>query len=49
VHSSFATHPPFSLPFDLADTGKRLWYAARWENTTGQKGPWSEIMSVIIP
>jgi hypothetical protein len=29
--------------------GKRLWFAARWENTTGQKGPWSEIMCVIIP
>jgi hypothetical protein len=49
VHSSFATHSPLILSFDLADAGKRLWFAVRWENTTGAKGPWTEIMSVVIP
>jgi hypothetical protein len=29
--------------------GKDLYIAFRWENTRGEKGPWSEIMHVIIP
>jgi hypothetical protein len=37
------------LEFEGHDRGKTLWYAARWENTRGLKGPWSPIESVIIP
>jgi hypothetical protein len=29
--------------------GKTVYFALRWENTRGEKGPWSEIMSAIIP
>jgi hypothetical protein len=49
TRSSFDTHTPLVLTFKESERGKRLWYAARWENTRGQKGPWGEIMSVVIP
>ena len=49
VHSAFDTRSPYTFQFDLPDAGKTLYVCARWENTTGQKGPWSEIKSVIIP
>jgi hypothetical protein len=47
--SYFDTHSPLTIDFEEGDRGKTFWYAVRWENTTGQKGPWSEIMSVVIP
>jgi hypothetical protein len=49
VHSVFDTHSPYTFQFDLPDSGKTLYICARWENTTGQKGPWNEIKSIIIP
>jgi hypothetical protein len=49
VHSVFDTHSPYTFQFDLPDAGKTLYVCARWENTTGQKGPWGDIKSVIIP
>jgi hypothetical protein len=47
--SSFDTRSPQRLIFDGADRGKILYFALRWENTRGEKGPWSEIQSTIIP
>jgi hypothetical protein len=49
VHSEFDTASPYTFQFDLSDAGKTLYVCARWENTTGKKGPWSEIKSIIIP
>jgi hypothetical protein len=49
VHSAFDTRSPYIFQFDLADAGKRAWFCLRWENTRGEKGPWSEIQSAIIP
>jgi hypothetical protein len=49
VHSEFDTRSPYIFQFDLPDAGKTLYICARWENTTGQKGPWNEIKSIIIP
>jgi hypothetical protein len=49
THSAFDTHTPITLEFEEEERGKTLWYAVRWENTRGEKGPWSEIMSVVIP
>ncbi|MDR0728658.1 MAG: hypothetical protein LBF19_00825, partial [Prevotellaceae bacterium] len=49
THSSFDTHTPFRLSFPGDDRGKTLYFALRWENTTGEKGLWSDIQSVIIP
>jgi hypothetical protein len=49
TRSSFDTHTPMILTFRESERGKKLWFAARWENTRGEKGPWSEIFSVIVP
>ena len=49
VHSSFDTASPFRLPFEGDQRGHRLYFALRWENTLGEKGPWSEIQDAIIP
>jgi hypothetical protein len=49
THSVFDTRTPLTLEFDEEERGKTLWYAARWENTRGEKGPWSEIFKTIIP
>ena len=48
-NSSFDTHSPIPFNFDSEQRGDVFSYAARWENTTGEKGPWSEIRSIIIP
>ena len=48
VHSSFDTSSPIRLTFDIDQRGKTLYFAVRWENTRGEKGPWSEIHNVII-
>ena len=47
--SYFDTHTPLVIEFEEEDRGKTFWYAVRWENTTGQKGPWSDIRSALIP
>jgi hypothetical protein len=49
IHSEFSTRSPFTLSFDANQRGKTIYYAVRWENTRGEKGPWSEMASVVIP
>jgi hypothetical protein len=49
VHSVFDTNSPYIFQFDLTDAGKHFYCCLRWENTTGQKGPWSEIQNAVIP
>jgi hypothetical protein len=48
-HSAFDTHTPLTLSFAGHDRGKTLYYALRWENMRGAKGPWSPIAAVIVP
>jgi hypothetical protein len=48
-HSSFDTKTPLILTFEESDRGKRVYFCLRWENTKGEKGPWGEIVSAIIP
>jgi hypothetical protein len=48
-HSTFATRTPLKLTFTGFERGKTLYFAARWENTRGEKGPWNEIKAVIVP
>jgi hypothetical protein len=43
------TRSPHTLEYTSADRGKMVWYATRWVNTRGEKGPWSEIVSAIVP
>ncbi|MDR1371366.1 MAG: hypothetical protein LBJ72_14785 [Dysgonamonadaceae bacterium] len=43
------THSPLILDFSEVDRGKTFWFSLRWENTTGKKGPWGEILNAIVP
>jgi hypothetical protein len=47
-HMTTSTHAPCTLSFNV-ERGHRLYVALRWENTRGEKGPWSEIYNTIIP
>jgi len=43
------TKAPYVYHFEMADIGKTVYYRLRWENTTGATGPWSEIVSAVVP
>ncbi|MDR2627751.1 MAG: hypothetical protein LBC40_06930 [Dysgonamonadaceae bacterium] len=49
VHSAFSTRSPFVMEFDESQRGKIFYFCIRWENTTGEKGEFSEIGSAYIP
>jgi hypothetical protein len=49
LHSEIDTNSPFVLRFENDQRGLTVYFALRWENTRGEKGPWSEIQSAIIP
>jgi hypothetical protein len=49
IHSEFDTNSPFTLAFENDWRGKTVYFALRWENTRGEKGPWSPITYAIIP
>jgi hypothetical protein len=49
TNSSFDTKSPFQFTFEGDQRGKKLYFALRWENTRGVKGPWSNILSAVIP
>jgi hypothetical protein len=49
THSTFDTHTPLRLTFEGPDRGRTLYFALRWENTRGEKGPWSAIEYTSIP
>jgi hypothetical protein len=49
THSSFDTATPLNLTFAGEERKHTLYYAARWENTRGEKGPWNDIQTIIIP
>jgi hypothetical protein len=42
------TRSPYVLQFDGADAGKMVYYWLRWENTRGEIGPWSDVVSATI-
>jgi hypothetical protein len=49
TNSVFDTHTPLVLEFPGEQRSKILYFAMRWENTQGEKGPWNDIDSAIIP
>jgi hypothetical protein len=49
LHSEFDTASPFTLNFQGHERGKTVYFCLRWENTVGEKGPWGEIYSAIVP
>lgn len=49
VHSAFDTRTPFVLDFEEEERGHMLYFALRWENNRGEKGPFSPIQKAVIP
>jgi hypothetical protein len=49
VRTVLATRTPYKLDFSLQDCGKTLYVAMCWQNRKGEKGPWSQIASAVIP
>ena len=49
IHSTFDTDSPLEMKFSDEHRGKYLYFAMRWENNVGEKGPFGEIMMVVIP
>ncbi|MDR0428152.1 MAG: hypothetical protein LBH12_06065 [Dysgonamonadaceae bacterium] len=49
IYSGFDTASPYTIEFTGEDRGRTVYIALRWENTRGEKGPWSEIYNSIIP
>ena len=48
-HSKLATRSPHKFAFPPEQRGKTVYLAARWQNRRGELGPWSAIVSAIIP
>jgi hypothetical protein len=49
THSVLAIRTPHTMEFFEEERGKTVYIAIQWQNEKGEKGPWSEIESVIIP
>lgn len=47
--SRLATRSPCRLAFAPEERGATVWLAARWQNRRGELGPWSEIVSAVVP
>ena len=47
--SVFDTNPPYIFEGTDGQQGDYLMICGRWENTRGEKGPWSEIFVAVIP
>jgi len=43
------TRVPYILEFLEAERGKTVYLAICWQNERGQKGPWSDIQSTLVP
>ncbi len=46
--AGFAMKNQLAIGYRSADVGKRVYYAARWVDRNGNKGPWSDIRTAII-
>jgi hypothetical protein len=47
--SLLATHSPYMMTFTDDERGHVLSVAACWQNERGERGPWNDIQSTIIP
>jgi hypothetical protein len=45
---TMTTKPSFRADFKPGEGGKTAVYMARWVNTRGEKGPWSEITTAPV-
>ena len=48
-HSQFSRRKKVLMEFPAEDSGKSVYFAIRYENAKGGKGPWGPIFSAIIP
>jgi hypothetical protein len=48
TRGAFDTRTPYRFVFGIEEVGKSMYIAARWENTRGAKGPWSELYQTMI-
>jgi hypothetical protein len=49
LRSNISTRSSFTFEFEEGQRGLIIWFRLRWENTRGEKGPWSEFYFAIIP
>ncbi|MDR1181180.1 MAG: hypothetical protein LBL13_04300 [Bacteroidales bacterium] len=49
IHSQFNEYSPFFFQFDESERGKTFYTCFRWKGGLEENGPWSEIISAIIP
>jgi hypothetical protein len=49
ARAAFSTRSPYKLSFTGDERGSRVYICLRWENTRGEKGPWSAISSAVVP
>jgi hypothetical protein len=49
TRSVLATRTPHVFEFTEEERGKTVYVAICWQNEKGEKGPWSEIESAIVP
>ncbi|MDR2730084.1 MAG: hypothetical protein LBB81_04215 [Treponema sp.] len=47
--TTLATRTPYTLEFTEEERGMTLYAALQWQNEKGERGPWSEIQSAVIP
>lgn len=47
--SLLVSRTPHIMGFSPVERGKILYMAGRWQNGVGEKGPWSEVVSAVIP
>jgi hypothetical protein len=48
-HSVFTRRRREMFEFPEADSGKTAFFAIRFENAKGGKGPWGPVFSAVIP
>jgi hypothetical protein len=49
LRHALATRTPFKIEFAGHERGQTVYFALCWQNAKGQRGPWSEIASAIVP
>ncbi|MDR1330828.1 MAG: hypothetical protein LBK07_01860 [Tannerella sp.] len=49
THSEVSTRAHHTRTFTLGQRGGTLYSVFRWENGKGEKGPWTEVFTTVIP
>lgn len=39
---------PYTISYEMADAGKKVYYVLRWVSTTGEAGEWSETIEATV-